>query len=967
VSSATVIATHRVVDSDSSASSVARRSVVLEGGQAWSVTAGYADVFATLSAGPDAPSRRHHLFRATPGVMLFGLPPSAHTVRAVGTEATVLTPTTLEALDRQLQDPETRNAVLRGYRWWVDRLCDYVAAGMPPTGCMGQTPGQDVTLDEDACVRPSAGIVVVEVLSGSAELCGRNVPLVEGDSIVLSWRAWLRMKEAGSLRFTSLQKVAERGDMLRALASFHTAALAGVHERLQEIGDAERKRYASRMSSTVAAGTTAIGTLVATYYNEKPGQFVAPVALSTAHDHLNAACKLVADQLGVPYVKPSATTYRTIKDGIENVARASRFRVRHVSLEPEWWRHEQGPLLAFLRPDHRAVALLPKRRGYVLTDPDGSPPRRVDAATAATIAPTAVTFYRPFRPGPVTLLELVRFSAAGCERELVALLLTGMLTGLMGMGVPIVTGILVNSIIPAADRPQLLHWTVLLLACLVAMAMFNLGRGIALIRLEMKLGYATQAAVWDRLISLPARFFRDYSAGNLATRAQSIDGMRQTLSGATIRGILAGVFSVFNFALLFYYNVWLALAATVFMGITVTIFGAITYLQRKEQRQIVAVNAKQTGVVLQLLTGIRKLRVAGAEIRAFGIWSQLFSEQRRAQLRIATLGYMWSAVMVAFPLLASVMLFTVMLWASDGTPMATGDYLAFMAAFGGCFGAVLTTAGTIIGALSVIPQYEMARPILQALPEISPGQSDPGTLTGDIRVDRVVFGYDPEAPPVLNDLTFHAKAGEFVAFVGPSGSGKSTILRLLLGFETPQSGAVAYDSRDLKELDVRAVRRQIGVVLQGGKLMPGDIHTNVVGCSSATMEEAMKACRMAGFDDDLKQMPMGMHTMVTDGGGTLSGGQRQRLMIARAIVSSPRMLFFDEATSALDNQTQAIVSASLEQLRATRIVIAHRLSTIINADRIHVLEKGRIVQSGTYTELMAQPGPFQELAKRQLA
>jgi NHLM bacteriocin system ABC transporter ATP-binding protein len=514
---------------------------------------------------------------------------------------------------------------------------------------------------------------------------------------------------------------------------------------------------------------------------------------------------------------------------------------------------------------------------------------------------------------------------------------------------------------------QLTQWVLVLLMSLAVTVMIDAVRSIALIRLEMKLGYVVQAAVWDRLISLPVPFFRDYSAGDLAMRAMGIDAVRQTLSGATIRGVLGGIFSVFNFALLFYYNGALAIGASVVITLSVSVLATIAYVQRMYQREIVALQAKTSGLILQLLTGIRKLRVAGAEVRVFGIWAGLAAQQRRAVWHIAGLLGMWKTFATGLPMFAWSVLFTVILATSSGDSMRTGDFVAFMAAFVGCLSAILTTANAAMGALSIVPQYEMARPILRALPEISPGQTDPGVLTGEVRVDRVVFGYDSEAPPILNDVSFHVKPGEFVAFVGPSGSGKSTILRLLLGFETPQSGGIAFDSRDFKDLDVRAVRRQIGVVLQNGRLMPGDIYTNIIGCSAATMEDAWAASRMAGFEEDLKLMPMGMHTMVTDGGGTLSGGQRQRLMIARAIVAAPRMVFFDEATSALDNKTQAIVSQSLEQQRATRIVIAHRLSTVVNADCIYVIEKGRIVQRGTYAELMAQPGPFHALASRQLA
>jgi ABC-type bacteriocin/lantibiotic exporter with double-glycine peptidase domain len=231
----------------------------------------------------------------------------------------------------------------------------------------------------------------------------------------------------------------------------------------------------------------------------------------------------------------------------------------------------------------------------------------------------------------------------------------------------------------------------------------------------------------------------------------------------------------------------------------------------------------------------------------------------------------------------------------------------------------------------------------------------------------VTFRYATDGPPVLEKVSFRARPGAFVALVGPSGSGKSTMLRLLLGFETPESGSVHLDAQDLAALDLQAVRRQMGVVLQAGKLSAGSIYQNIVGSSPYTLDDAWEAARSSGFDEDIRQMPMGMHTMVMEGGSGLSGGQRQRLMIARAIVAKPRILLFDEATSALDNRTQSVVTESLARLRATRVVIAHRLSTVIKADQIHVVEAGRVVENGTYEELMAHDGPFAKLAARQLA
>jgi ABC-type bacteriocin/lantibiotic exporter with double-glycine peptidase domain len=219
---------------------------------------------------------------------------------------------------------------------------------------------------------------------------------------------------------------------------------------------------------------------------------------------------------------------------------------------------------------------------------------------------------------------------------------------------------------------------------------------------------------------------------------------------------------------------------------------------------------------------------------------------------------------------------------------------------------------------------------------------------------------------VLDDITLRIAPGEYVAVVGPSGSGKSSLFRLLLGFERPEAGAVFLDGKAIDTLDTGAVRRQLGVVLQNGKLATGSLYENICGGVQLPLEQAWEAARLAGLDTDIKRMPMGMHTMVAEGVNTLSGGQRQRIMIARAIARRPRILLFDEATSSLDNRSQAIVSAALGNLNVTRIVIAHRLSTVRQADRIIVLVDGKVVQTGSYAELSNMPGMFASFAQRQL-
>jgi ABC-type bacteriocin/lantibiotic exporter with double-glycine peptidase domain len=301
-----------------------------------------------------------------------------------------------------------------------------------------------------------------------------------------------------------------------------------------------------------------------------------------------------------------------------------------------------------------------------------------------------------------------------------------------------------------------------------------------------------------------------------------------------------------------------------------------------------------------------------------------------------------------------------------GEELSIGKFLAFSAAFMTFLHATISASGAVLSLISAVPLYERTKPILDALPEPTEGKLQPGSIKGRIEFSHVYFRYKPGDPLVLHDLSLQVEPGEFVAIVGPSGSGKSTLTRLLLGFEKPESGTVLLDGLDLAGLDIQMVRRQFGVVLQGGKLMPGDIFRNIVGNSLLTLDDAWEAARLSGLEDDIREMPMGMHTVLGEGSSTLSGGQRQRLMIARAIVNRPRVLIFDEATSALDNRTQDIVSRSLENLKVTRLVIAHRLSTIQSANRIYVIEKGHLVQTGTFTQLRDSPGPFANMIKRQI-
>jgi NHLM bacteriocin system ABC transporter ATP-binding protein len=752
--------------------------------------------------------------------------------------------------------------------------------------------------------------------------------------------------------------------------TFHQVAGERMGERIRKAEQMELERLAQRSSTD------------ATLLENALHQLASPLEPSTGQENLVDAssthpmvlvCQAIARNSGVPLVVPQEVISGMATDPVVPIARHSGAKVRKVVLKGEWWKDESGAILAFLEDSRKPVALLRRPSGYMLFDPRTRRAQRVNAEIASTLHGLAYIFYRPLPARPVGVTDLLAFGLHGCRRELLSIVVMGLAAGWLSLAAPFATGIIFDSIIPGADRGQLMHAVSLIIASAFAMALFVLARSFAMLRLEAKLDLALEAAVWDRLLGLPVPFFRDYTAGDLAVRSLAMGEMRRTLTGTTASSIMSGLFSVFGLLLLFYYSVPLALIAMGLLAVVLVVTLVLGYLQVRYQREVTEWRGRISGTVLQFINGIAKFRVSGTEDRAFARWASLFAEQKRLAVRTRRIAAQQAVFNAAFPIAAMAVIF----WsishyaasssAGTGSPaLSTGSFLAFHAAFVQLLAATLDLCAAALAVAGLIPQYERVRPILQALPESGGGKSDPGRLRGQIEVSHVSFRYRPDTPLVLRDVSFRVQPGEFVAFVGGSGSGKSTILRLLLGFERPEAGSIYYDGQDLAGLDTQAVRRQVGVVLQSGRLMQGDIFTNIIGSAPLTLEDAWAAARMAGLDDDINAMPMGMHTMVAEGGAGLSGGQRQRLMIARAIVNRPAILMFDEATSALDNRTQAIVSQSLEHLKATRIVIAHRLSTIMHADRIFVVDKGSIVQAGTYEELMRQPGLFAELAKRQL-
>ncbi|TYC70786.1 NHLP bacteriocin export ABC transporter permease/ATPase subunit [Streptomyces sp. CB01881] len=943
-----------------------------DGDALWVVTDGAVDMFVmeVAEGGP-----WHYVSRFTPGAVI-AAPPSGPAgvpvLRAVlGSRVLRVDAADVAGLLRadvgsgDTGESSGRLAALaRGIDAGLDGLLGFVAE---KSACGEQvllTAGSRGELAEGEPGRSAEGLVWVEVLAGRLRVGTPDSGewLSRGDMFVVTESSTVHGGPSASFTTCSTGDLLADGRLWERLAE--------VNERLLRMADrviaAEGERAESRIRAVREMEDTltdkADRVLQAVL---QPAEHVSRSGPVHSEDATEAACRIVADELGIPVLPARGSAAGGKMGPIEAIAVRSRFRIRAVDLDVRWWRTNIGPFVGRRCDSGKPVAFVWRRGRYVAWDPVTGERSPVRDRTAAEFDDTGVLFYPPLPERPVGTGRLILFGLKGSGRDIRNLIAFTLVAVAVSTTVPISTGLILGTLVPYAETNLIVQVSALTLVAALASAVFAVLENLALLRVGGRFEANLQAAVWDRLLRLPAPFFRRYSTGELASAALGVKNIRTVLTNVSYVVLYSSVVAVVNFAVMFWFSVPLALLTGLYVLVGVVFFVVLGARQMKWQTQSLDLEHKLANRVYQRLRGLPKLRVAGAENRAFAAWANEFAQQKELQKRIGRYQNAAATFNAVYPLICVLLTFAVISGPARGTLSMT-RFLSFNAALGIVLAAVIQVTNSLSSAFAVIPMFKRMKPLLAELPEASEAHTVPGELTGEIEVNRVTFRYDENSPPVLDNVSLSMRPGEFVAVVGPSGCGKSTLLRLLLGFEHPTSGNVLYDGQDLATLDSTAVRRQCGVVLQQTKPFAGTVFQAITGTLNYSHDDAWAAAELAGIAADIRAMPMGMHTLVSDS-GTFSGGQRQRLAIAHALIRRPRILFFDEATSALDNETQRIVTESTQRLNATRVVIAHRLSTVLDADKVVVLAEGRVAECGPPSELLRDSTSlFHQLVRRQM-
>ena len=782
--------------------------------------------------------------------------------------------------------------------------------------------------------------------------------------IPLTRTSWLILSDEATLSGSSTETLAKQGILLSALAWFHAIAFAleRLNRRLAVVDDAnlERVRTTSRRTVERAARQRLFN------IHDLPIDRDESVEDTSLADALQA----IGRREGIDFKIPARSDPSGDPVSLVDVLDASGVRARRVRFGAEgaWWRGDSNAMLAFRAEDGQPVALLPGWLGrYREFDPVSKRSVRMTADRAAALADEAWMFYRPLPVGNVEPADLLRIALRGSGADLARLVLAGLPGGLVKLVPALALGFVANQAAAGGTAGQLYAVAVAVAGFGLLGALLHLLQSTAMMRIEGRSASRVEAAFWDRLMRLPPSILHGRRAGDLAVSGMTFQNLRDGLQGVAADGLLSILFLLPVLGVIFLYDATLGTVALAFSLASLLVTVVLGLRQIPLHGRMIRAARRVSGRLFQIVGSIGKLRVENAEASAFAIWAQDYREQKRTELELGALEGHSRAFGAALPFLgAGILLFAVLALGDGNLPV--GDFLVVYLVFA-AFQTAVARLGESFGTVAaILPAFDQMRPLLAAVPEAEVEGAPVEELGGDILFDHISYRYDPDGPLILDGVTIHVRPGEFVAIAGESGAGKSTLFRLALGFDRPTSGAVCYDGRDLRNLNLKQVRRRIGVVPQSVGLHPSDLWDTLVGHhDEVASDEVWTATRVADVEEEIKGMPMGMMTMVGTSGSVLSGGESQRVSIARSVIGSPRIMLLDEATNWLDNESQARVMRNLTALTSTRVVIAHRLSTLEQADHIYVLQAGRVVQSGSFNELMEADGVFRDLVRRQVA
>ena len=807
---------------------------------------------------------------------------------------------------------------------------------------------------------PTQGEILFMDIIDQAELTHENVP--QEAMMPLTPTSWLTLFNETALSVKSTETLAQHGVLWTQLFNFHAVALAleRLNRKLAIADDVNLER--ARTTSRRMVEKTARRRLFNIY--DLPMEQDSGVEDTTIWD----ALQVIGRHEGIEFKIPKRSRPSGSPVSLDDILNASGVRARRVKLKAasKWWWGDSNALLAYRSEDGQPVALLPGLFGrYREIDPVSKRKTRVSADRASALEEEAWMFYQPLPSRSAEPADVIRLAMHGSLTDLVRLVISGLPYGLIRLLPAFALGFVASEVAAGGNVDTLYILAVAVAGLGLFGALLHMLQSTAMMRLQGRSASRLEAAFWDRIMRLPSSVLHRYPSGDLAMSGMTFQKLRDGLQGVVANSFLSIIFLLPIFWVIFFYDTTLGVIALAFSLVSLLITVILGLCQISPYGRMIGAAHRVAGRLFQIVGGITKLRVESAEGSAFAIWARDYREQKRAEVELGELEGHSRAFTAALPFLAGGVLLLAVVTVGDRS-IPISDFLIVYTVFI-AFQSAVARLGESLGTIgATLPTFLQMRPIFATVPETESEGESVEYLGGEILFDRVSFRYDSDGPLILDDVTISIRSGEFVAIAGESGAGKSTLFRIALGIDRPTAGTVYYDGRELRHLNLKQLRRHIGTVPQSVGLHPQDLWDNLVGHhDDVKSEELWAATRIADVEDQIRKMPMGMMTMVGTTGAVLSGGETQRITIARSVTRNPRILLFDEATNWLDNESQAKVMQNLTALTSTRFVIAHRLSTLEQADHIYVMQAGKIVQNGTFDELVAVDGVFKELVKRQ--